>query len=233
MYKIHLNKMSLAYFTAALSLGITMGAHAANNQNRQQSSYYHYQTNGSFQQYQGQGPYLAEAVSANSSVNNTTSVSDQELVKKIHDRLSSGLFSKGYNQINIEVNHGKVTLQGNVKTWDDKDKIEKEIRHLDGVKSLKSEIQVQDPDSKEPTRAFPQDTYGTSEDDQLNKKIRDKVSKGILWDSYESVILNTSNGVVTLEGSVETIGDQQKLATEIQKIEGVKTVKSNLKVKKH
>src|ERR1700722_12481839 len=32
-------------------------------------------------------------------------------------------------------------------------------------------------------REFSQDTYATAADDQLNKKIRDKVSRGWLWNS--------------------------------------------------
>jgi osmotically-inducible protein OsmY len=212
-----------------------MSVHAANDQKRNPSSYYQYQTNGSYYQYQGQGPSPSNIADASdnggNNVDGNSSVSDQELTKRIHDKLSSGIFTEGYNQINIEVNNGKVTLQGTVKTWDDKGKIEKEIRNLDGVKSLKSEIKVQESSTKENPRTFSQDTYATSTDDQLNKKIRDKVSRGWLWDSYQDVTLNTSNGVVTLEGTVDSISDQQKLATEIQKINGVKSVKSNLKIK--
>jgi osmotically-inducible protein OsmY len=235
MFNFQIKKIFFSCGITALCLSFTMGAYAGNYQNQNPSSYYQYQTNGSYYQYQGQGPassYVADVSDpSDDNTDENSSVSDQELTKKIHDKLSSGLFSQGYNQVNIQVNNGNVTLQGTVKTWDDKRKIEKEIRNLDGVKSLSSEIQVQESSSKESPRAFSQDTYATSTDDQLNKKIRDKVSRGWIWDSYKGVTLNTSNGVVTLEGTVDSISDQQKLATEIQKIDGVKSVKSNLKIK--
>lgn len=79
---------------------------------------------------------------------------------------------------------------------------------------------------------YSQDTFATPSDQQLNKKIRDDVTDGWLWDSYKGVILNTSNGVVTLEGSVKDADEQRKLTDKISKIEGVKSVKSNLTFKK-
>lgn len=95
-----------------------------------------------------------------------------------------------------------------------------------------SNMQMQDSDSREDRPSdFPQDRYKTSADEQLNKTIRDKVSKGWLWDSYKEVSLNTSDGVVTLEGTVDSVNDQKKLTNEIQKIDGVKSVKSDLTIK--
>lgn len=81
-------------------------------------------------------------------------------------------------------------------------------------------------------KKYPKDTAATSADEQLNIKIRDKVSNGILWDSYKEVSLNTANGVVTLAGFISTPEEQQKLMNQIQKIEGVKSVKSSLQFKK-
>lgn len=80
-------------------------------------------------------------------------------------------------------------------------------------------------------RQFPQDTYATPADEELNKKIRDSVSRGWLWNSYKDVTLQTSNGIVTLAGTVKNQDDQQKLVSEILKVEGVKSVKSNLTYK--
>lgn len=157
--------------------------------------------------------------------------SDADLTKKIKDKIGSGAFSKGYDQVNAEVKNGIVTLTGPVNTLKDKEKVEEEVRNIKGVKGVDSKITVNQPsESSSRSQEFTQDTYSSSTDDQLNKKIRDKVSRGWLWDSYKSVTLNTSNGVVTLEGNVGSLSDQQKLMTEIQKVEGVKQVKSNLRI---
>jgi osmotically-inducible protein OsmY len=72
-----------------------------------------------------------------------------------------------------------------------------------------------------------QDLGSTSPDEQLNRKIR---RKSDLWNSFKDVSLNTKDGTVTLEGTVNSESDQQKIMTEIQTIEGVKSVQSNLKI---
>jgi osmotically-inducible protein OsmY len=127
------------------------------------------------------------------------------------------------------VRNGTVTLTGYVKTPDDKEKVEREIRDIDGVASLDSKISVSEPNSKEEPK-YPQDTYGTAADEQLNKRIRDKISSEISGNSYKDIALDTANGDIVLEGSVKDLKDQQKIMVEIQKIPGVKSVKSELKV---
>jgi osmotically-inducible protein OsmY len=159
-------------------------------------------------------------------------VSDQDLGRKIRDKIGSGWFSRGYDKVVVRVNNGTVTLEGIVKTWGDKEKVEKEVRNIEGVKSVNSQISVEDINSKDKEqKQYPQDIYATSADEQLNKKIRDNTSRGWLWNSYKNVVLNTSNGVVTLEGNVDSASDKQKLVNEIQKIEGVKAVKDSLRVR--
>lgn len=120
---------------------------------------------------------------------------------------------------------------GVVDKWDDKDKVEKEVRNIEGVRSLESHLSVREPVSERNQQTFAQDTFATPADEQLNKKIRDNVSIGWLWNSYKDTALNTNNGVVTIVGVVDSPSDQQKLVTELQKIEGVKAVKSNLRIK--
>jgi osmotically-inducible protein OsmY len=211
-------KLYLTFITIALGLNLSAFAHADHykDQNPSNSSYYedNADENPSQRDYRNSG------------------LSDQDLTNKIRDKIGSGWLSKGYDQVKIQVNNGAVTLQGNVKTWDDKEKVEKEVRNMDGVKSLNSQLTfIKSNHNKHKQKQFSQDTYATSADDQLNKKIRDHVSRGWLWNSYKQVSLNTSNGVVRLEGIVDSMSDQQKLMNEIQKIDGVSSVKSNLKLK--
>lgn len=171
---------------------------------------------------------------ATQNVVQTPQVDDRALDKSIHDKIDAGWVSKGYPGVRVNVEHGKVFLQGVVDTQKDKDKVEKEIRNLEGVKALDSRLQVKEPDAqaKHEVNRFPQDTFKSTADDQLNKKIRDNVSKGILWDSYTDVVLNSNNGNVVLTGSVNSVSDQESLVSEIKKVEGVKSVTSDLKVKK-
>lgn len=154
---------------------------------------------------------------------------DEILNKNIHEKLSSGYFTKGYEQVTVSVINGDVTLGGSVRAQSDKDKVDKEVRNMEGVRSLTSNIKVVEP-SNTPVNKYPQDSFGTAADQQLNLKIRDKIS-GYLWDSYPDVALYTSNGEVTLKGFVSKAKDQQSLMNEILKVEGVKTVKTDLQVK--
>ena len=157
---------------------------------------------------------------------------DEDLKKKIRDKIGSGWFQTGYDQMIIDVRNGVVVIEGTVDTWDDKDKIEKDVRNLNGVKNLNSRISVRESRTdKKMEHLFPQDQYATTEDEQLNKRIRNEISIGWLWDSYKNIGLTTADGIVTLTGTVDRPSDQQKLVSEIQKIQGVRGIKSTLIVK--
>ncbi len=152
--------------------------------------------------------------------------SDQELQQRVQDKIGHGWFDKGYDQINIRVNNGIVTLDGVVRTEHDKDKIERNVRDMDGVKGLNSQITVKEEAKQH--RQFPQDSFSSKLDDQLNQKIRDSVSIGWFNVDYKSVSLHTSDGVVTVEGTVDSKKSEKHLLNGIQEVEGVKAVKSNL-----
>jgi osmotically-inducible protein OsmY len=156
---------------------------------------------------------------------------EQQLQKKIHDKLKGGWFTKGYPGVSAQIVNGDVTLTGVVASTKDKEKIDKEIREIEGVRSLNSQIRVENPTVTDKKNEFPQDSYKTPQDEQLNKKIREKVSEGWVWDSYKNVTINTDNGVVTIGGSIKNLEDQNKLVNEIEKINGVKSVISNLTVR--
>lgn len=251
--------------------------------------------------------------SGNTTTTNSKYISDADLSKKIHDKLDSGWFTKGYEQVTVQVYNGNVQLGGSVDTQSDREKVEREVRAIDGVKNVDSQINVLNASNNRtladsydnsvdtygnPNRtidnpSYNRDTYGNSSnrtanpsynreinsprdeynsnrmidssnrsydnstnrlsdnanssfrnsndrfaqdkgatvaDQQLNRKIRDKVSSGILWDSYTEIALNTNNGVITLEGSIKNAREQQNLINKIQKIEGVRSVVSNLRL---
>lgn len=170
----------------------------------------------------------------NTSIFNATTaanaVTDEDISHDVQDELKSGWFSKGFETVTFKVTNGIVVLQGSVPTTDDKIKLEKAVRNIDGVRSLNSELAIQDVKEGDETKlnAFPQDTFKTPADQQLNFKIRDNVSTGYLWTSYKDVKLNTSNGAVVLEGTVDSPKDQDKLLDAIRSIDGVNAVTSQL-----
>lgn len=88
-------------------------------------------------------------------------------------------------------------------------------------------------DTKDQTyseKNYPQDSYSSEMDRQINGKIR-KAITGWVTDSYKNIALSTNNGVVTLSGYVANIDDTTKLVNEIRKIDGVRSVTNNVQVK--
>ncbi len=78
---------------------------------------------------------------------------------------------------------------------------------------------------------YPQDYAATASDQQINNKIRDKLSGTWYSKGYEGIIVKTNNGMVTLEGKVDKADDIQKITAAIQKIDGVQNVNNRLVAK--
>lgn len=173
------------------------------------------------------------AVTNNRPVENP-GIQDSLLQKKIYKKIAESWVSKHYEYVWVEVKKGIVTLTGSVKSENEKEAIEKEIRNMEGVTQLENRLHVLDHRSdhtdQERAENFAKDIFSSPADEQLNKKIRDQISRGWNWDRYKSITLKTSNGIVILAGRVGTLDDRKKLANEIQNIEGVKVVTNNLTV---
>lgn len=148
--------------------------------------------------------------------------SDDALAKKIQDKLGPGWFSKGYDQVHVRVNNGVVLLQGTVKTREDKDKIEAEIRKLDGVKYLDNQLRVQEQISDASTAKAP------VSDQEIAKKIQDKISSGMFSKGYDHVKAWVNNGVVILQGDVQTSADKESVEKSVRNIDGVRGVDSQI-----
>lgn len=212
----------LSYFTMALGLGLAVNVNADNytnqNPNRYQKHHHWYSAENEM-----------NTVTTETKTT-TTTMTDQELAKKIQDKISSGWFSKRNGDVVAKVLNGNVTLTGQVKTEEYKAKIEEEVKGISGVVSINNQITVAEKNGMDKNQSS-KDRSSTSADAELNKKIRDKMSTSPFGNSYKDVSLNTTNGVVTLEGTIDTLSNQQKLLNEIQKISGVKSVKSSLRIK--
>lgn len=81
-------------------------------------------------------------------------------------------------------------------------------------------------------KTYPQDTFATEQDRMLNQKIRDKISNGMFWNSNTDLKLNTVNGVVNVSGPTKSADDQNKILDEIRKVDSVKSVNSQMTIRK-
>jgi osmotically-inducible protein OsmY len=89
----------------------------------------------------------------------TANASDQKIEKDVKYKISSGLFTKGFDQVKVAVRGGQVFLDGYVNSADEKAKLEKEVRGVDGVKSLVDNVQIQNQNALKADRGV--DTQGT------------------------------------------------------------------------
>lgn len=171
-----------------------------------------------------------------------SSPADEDLSKNVHDVLY-GWLSSGNQNIAFEVNNGKVILTGVVNSREEKEKIEKEVKKINGVKSVDNKITILEP--KKVAYYNPQRTNNTTaqvtsgdqktkdygaldSDKKLNAQIRDKLDKQL----FDTVVIITANGVVTLAGSVENQKDFENTVKDIEQMEGVKKVNNKVSEKR-
>jgi hyperosmotically inducible protein len=114
----------------------------------------------------------------------------------------------------VDTRDGVVTLSGKVDTDQARSGADEVAKKVDGVKSVNNQLQVV-PDAKR------------NEVDATDEKITDAIEKAMETDpSLTDVGLsaNSNNGVVTLDGTVETREQLVKAAEAIRKVPGVKSV---------
>lgn len=153
---------------------------------------------------------LALAIGCSTNKANTPDVKDQ---------VSKALDNAGYKDLKIDVNNDKqlVTLTGDVKTQEDKDKAENIAKNAAGGYVISNEIGVR-PEGVE------------SEAKKIDSNVDDAIEK-----DFKAVIIahrlekqhiryDAKNGVLTLKGDVDTPGlrDQvEKLAASVPNVQQV------------
>jgi osmotically-inducible protein OsmY len=162
---------------------------------------------------------------------NEIKLSDEDLTRKIRGRLRLAWSDRWFDYVSVEVSHGATSLQGSVKTWEDKRDVESIVKNTPGVKEVLSKIRVQNIVSKERQKSYLSDSAATGGDGEINRMIREHIKAAWFGNGYKEVSLNTARGVVIIEGSVDNLTDQQRLIAEIHKVNGVSSVISHLTIK--
>ncbi|HEY4832278.1 MAG TPA: BON domain-containing protein [Waddliaceae bacterium] len=75
-----------------------------------------------------------------------------------------------------------------------------------------------------------QDSAANDTDQQLNAKIREKLS-GARIKGYETLVFRTNNGVVIISGAVESPEDVQKINEKLKDLKGIKSLKNQVMAK--
>lgn len=170
--------------------------------------------------------------------NQTEVVDDQEIAKHIQNALGGGWFSSGYPNVTFEVNNGYVILRGSVAQQADKDKLDSEIKKIAGVRQVSNQLMigagkpalnsryssVDESKFKKYQEKFPQDYAETNSDRQLNLKIRDKLNGGWFTKGYETIVIRSNKGAVTIIGTVEKFDDIQKIHDQLKDMDGIRAL---------
>jgi len=125
--------------------------------------------------------------------------------------------------ISVETEKGVVTLSGFVASQDQAEKAVALVKKVEGVKSVNDKLHVKDSE-KQSVSGYAGDAATTSE-------IKAKLLADDIVPSRK-IKVETTNGVVQLSGAVENQAQSERAESIAKAIEGVKSVKNDLQVKK-
>ena len=150
----------------------------------------------------------------------TTPINDTWLTAKTKIALAADGRVKG-RQIDVETTNNVVMLRGKVDSDAAKQAAEDITKMLDGVKTVKNDLEVVAPSKREAT-------------DDKDDAITTRVKEHIAMDSQlkqADIAVQTNAGVVSLTGEVKDIMTSANASWSTRQVPGVKSVKNDLTVK--
>src|SRR5438270_2467286 len=152
-------------------------------------------------------------------------VGDEQLRKELSDKLRYDQYNYGYNvfnNINLAVQDGYVTLTGQVRTDSDRDSAESVVAHTAGVRGVHNELQVE-------------------QNGAMDEELRYRIARAIYghpslrmyaMDPQAPIRIVVENGNVTLYGWVNSEVDKTMAAMQARQVFGVKNVDNKLMTEK-
>jgi hyperosmotically inducible protein len=142
-------------------------------------------------------------------------VTDSWLTSKTKIALFSDDRVKG-SQVKVETKDGVVFLRGKVDSAEAKAAAESVAKGIDGVKSVKNDLQVVSPGARKAVEA---------KDADIAKAVESRVRRE---SDLKKVDVRADSGVVTLTGEVPTISASAKASEVARGVNGVRSVKNEL-----
>jgi len=143
----------------------------------------------------------------------TATRSDSWIALKTKLALMASSPTSGY-ETEVDAREGVVTLTGKVDTNEARNEAEQVARKIEGVRNVNNQLQVV-PEARR------------SEVNAADDKIKDAIGKLMDTDANLqglSLSVDSNAGVVSLDGSVDTLDQLWKAAQSIRKVPGVKSV---------
>ena len=142
---------------------------------------------------------------------------DEQIQKDVMEELGWQPYLKP-SEIGVAVNHGIVTLSGQVDSYFKKLEAEKAARKVSGVKAIAEDIQI----------------GVLSAGNKTDADIAEAVVNALKWHSVvpeEEIKIKVENGTVILEGEVEWQFQRNSAKTAIENLTGVRHVTNLITVK--
>ncbi|MBA3284810.1 MAG: BON domain-containing protein [Nitrosopumilus sp.] len=175
-----------------------------------------------------------------------SATSDLAIFKQTQKTISSGMFSRAFDNVFFEVDNGHVTLRGTVDTADNKAKAEESIKGIEGVKGVTNKITTSDSIRGDASRTgnsrdysntanasrtgASQDFAATAEDKQLNDVIRNRLRQWLSTKNVDTLVIKNKNGEVVIIGTVDRQEDIKKADDQVKAIQGVRRLENRLTV---
>jgi osmotically-inducible protein OsmY len=144
-----------------------------------------------------------------------TNVSDSWITSKTKIALFADSRVPG-TSVNVETQKGTVFLRGKVDNDAAKSAAEEIAKGIDGVKSVKNELQVVPASEKKMVEA---------KDEDLTKQVKTRLQSDA---RLKKVDVRVDNGVVTLQGKVASIADSARASQLARGVPGVRAVKNDM-----
>ena len=148
-----------------------------------------------------------------------TPINDSWVTAKTKIALFADARVKG-SDINVETSQGLVMIRGKVDSDEAKQAAEGITKGIDGVKSVKNELQIVAPAKRE----------WMNDDASITIRVIAKIAKDYAL-SVAGIHAETSAGVVSLSGEVSSLMTSAQASWTVWQVPGVKSVKNDLTVK--
>ena len=166
------------------------------------------------------GALLTGSAQALDKADEKTPINDTWLTAKTKIALAADGRVKG-RQIDVETTKGQVMLRGKVDSDAAKQAAEDITKMLDGVKTVKNDLEVVAPARRDAVE---------DKDDAITTRVKEHIAR----DSHlkkSDISVQTNAGVVSLTGEVKDLMTSANASWTTRQVPGVKSVKNDLTVK--
>jgi hyperosmotically inducible protein len=166
------------------------------------------------------GALITGSANARGKADEKTPMNDSYLTAKTKIALFADSRVKG-SEINVETTQGAVMIRGKVDSDAAKQAAEDITKGLDGVKTVKNELQVVAPSKREAI---------DDKDDAITTRVNEQIAKDSQL-KKAGIHAQTNAGVVSLTGEVPDLMTSAQASWSAWQVPGVKAVKNDLTVK--